>query len=84
MVDRDPPGKVSAPSLAARLAICAVVLYQKTLSPLFAGSCRFQPSCSVYSVQALRSHGFWRGLFLTMHRLVRCHPWGGSGVDPVP
>lgn len=46
--------------------------------------CRFDPSCSAYALQALAAHGAARGLWLTVRRLGRCHPWGGMGVDPVP
>ncbi len=48
------------------------------------GGCRFQPSCSEYLLQALESHGFVRGLRMGLVRIGRCHPWGGSGLDPVP
>lgn len=64
--------------------------YQVALSPtlhLLAGpgaGCRYWPSCSSYSLGCLRRHGLGRGLLLTLARLGRCHPWGGSGVDPVP
>ena len=72
-----------APSLAARAAGQAVRAYQRA----FAGRlspCRFWPTCSNYALDALESHGFWRGSWLTTRRLARCHPWGGRGVDPVP
>lgn len=65
-------------------------LYQLTLSPaktlLFgpAGRCRFTPSCSAYSLAAIREHGALRGSWLAIHRVCRCHPWGGCGHDPVP
>jgi uncharacterized protein len=67
-----------------------VRVYQWTLSPLKtavfgpAGRCRFHPSCSAYAVDAVRRHGAWRGLWLAARRLLRCHPWGDSGPDPVP
>ena len=72
------------PSVAAHLAVAAVRLYQYTLSPLIGPVCRFEPSCSVYAVEALKAHGAMRGSWLAARRLCRCHPWGGSGVDPVP
>ena len=65
------------------LVLC-VRLYQVTLRPLVGGHCRFFPTCSDYGVQALREHGAIRGTWLTMRRLARCHPLGGSGLDPVP
>ena len=58
--------------------------YQLVISPLLQPSCRFEPSCSHYAQEAIATHGAARGLFLTLHRLLRCHPWGGSGYDPVP
>jgi putative membrane protein insertion efficiency factor len=58
--------------------------YQIVLGPLLGGQCRFTPSCSFYGIEALRVHGAWRGSALTLRRLIRCHPWGGQGDDPVP
>ena len=59
-------------------------IYKYLLSPLLPLSCRFVPSCSVYAKEALAQHGLRRGLWLMLRRLIRCHPWGGSGYDPVP
>jgi putative membrane protein insertion efficiency factor len=59
-------------------------LYQLLLSPLLGPRCRYWPSCSEYAAQAVHEHGPARGLGLAAQRLLRCHPWGGSGVDPVP
>lgn len=67
-----------------RAAMGAIRLYQLTLSPLFAGSCRYEPSCSRYAMTALEQHGLLRGSWLALRRLSRCHPLGGSGLDPVP
>ena len=58
--------------------------YQYLLSPLLGPSCRFTPSCSVYAIEALRQHGLVRGGWLTIGRLLRCHPWHPGGLDPVP
>ena len=58
--------------------------YRYTLSPLLGTNCRFEPTCSVYAAQAVRAHGAARGSWLALRRLLRCHPWGGSGYDPVP
>lgn len=58
--------------------------YQIVLGPVLGGSCRFTPTCSHYSIEAYRTHGAVRGTKLTVVRLCRCHPWGGSGNDPVP
>lgn len=64
--------------------IGAVRAYQLTLGPIVGGRCRFHPSCSNYALDAYRIHGPVRGSWLTLRRLARCHPWGGSGIDPVP
>jgi uncharacterized protein len=67
-----------------RLAVLPIRLYQWTLSPLLPMSCRFAPSCSEYAAEALLAHGLFRGGWLALRRLLRCHPWGGHGHDPVP
>ena len=71
--------------------ILMVRLYRLALSPLLAAvfaplgfGCRFTPTCSRYALEALQRHGAARGVALAAHRLCRCHPWGGSGPDPVP
>lgn len=61
-----------------------VRFYQICLSPLLPDSCRFTPTCSEYALQALRKYGPFKGAWLAIKRLSRCHPWGGSGYDPVP
>ena len=61
-----------------------IFLYRHTLSYFMGNQCRFTPTCSAYADEALRVHGAWTGLKLTVRRLMRCHPWGGSGYDPVP
>ena len=58
--------------------------YQLSISPLLLPSCRYLPSCSDYAVEAIDRHGALVGLGLALRRLARCHPWGGSGYDPVP
>ncbi len=58
--------------------------YRYFVSPLLGPSCRYLPSCSEYGVEALKRHGGLRGGWLTLRRFLRCHPWGGSGFDPVP
>lgn len=59
-------------------------LYQITLSPIFGGACRFEPSCSAYALEAVERHGAVRGARLALARLLRCHPFGAAGYDPVP
>ncbi len=58
--------------------------YQLLLAPLLLPSCRFEPSCSRYAQEAIATHGALRGVAMAAKRLLRCHPWGGSGYDPVP
>ena len=70
--------------LPSRLLILPIRFYQRFISPLTPPSCRFTPTCSQYAVEAIRKHGPVRGLYLAVRRILRCHPWGGSGYDPVP
>ena len=67
-----------------RAAVLPIRLYQWTLSPMLPRGCRFTPSCSEYAADALMEHGLARGAVLAFRRLLRCHPWGGHGYDPVP
>ncbi|MCH2136972.1 MAG: membrane protein insertion efficiency factor YidD [Phycisphaerales bacterium] len=71
-------------SPAAVILLGLIRLYQATLSPLMGGHCRFQPTCSRYGAEAIRRFGALRGGALTLRRLMRCHPCGGAGYDPVP
>lgn len=64
--------------------ILLIRIYQYAISPYFPKACRFVPSCSQYGIEALQKHGLFRGLWLTIRRMLRCHPFGGSGYDPVP
>jgi len=66
------------------LLILPIRAYRLLLSPWLGHACRFQPSCSAYATEALETHGPLRGLWLTLNRLARCNPCGGSGYDPVP
>jgi uncharacterized protein len=64
--------------------IALIKLYQWILSPLLGPKCRFTPSCSHYAIEALKKYGFFKGGWLAIRRISRCHPWGGHGYDPVP
>jgi putative membrane protein insertion efficiency factor len=68
----------------ARALIGLARLWQWTFSAVLPPSCRFTPSCSAYAIEALSRYGAAKGGWLTLKRIVRCHPWGGSGWDPVP
>jgi putative membrane protein insertion efficiency factor len=66
------------------LARFLIRLYQRCTPPQVRGACRFTPTCSEYALQAIEQHGVWRGLPLALRRLMRCHPLGSHGWDPVP
>ena len=66
------------------IAIGCIRFYQYAISPHTPPSCRFVPTCSEYGVEAIRKYGVMKGGLLTLRRISRCHPWGGSGYDPVP
>lgn len=69
------------------LIFCLLVpifFYRKCISPMTPPCCRFTPTCSQYAIEAIRKHGPFYGLYLAIRRILRCHPWGGSGYDPVP
>ena len=70
--------------LLARMLIAMVVAYRRYVSPVLPARCRFYPSCSAYSLEALQKHGAIRGTGLTIWRLLRCHPFPPGGYDPVP
>lgn len=67
-----------------RIYILPIRFYQVAISPLLGPSCRFEPTCSHYTVQAIEEWGIFRGTWLGLKRIFRCHPWGGHGLDPVP
>lgn len=67
-----------------KLFIFFIRLYKKIISPLLPTACRYTPTCSEYMIQAISIHGIWKGGFLGVKRILRCHPWGGCGHDPVP
>jgi putative membrane protein insertion efficiency factor len=77
-----PPGILRRGLAAAMVAL--IRLYQWTLSPWLGPRCRFVPSCSEYAAAAIRRFGPWRGGWLASRRVLRCHPWGATGYDPVP
>ena len=71
-------------TLLRRIFILPIRFYQLCISPMLPNACRFTPTCSQYAVEAIMKHGIFRGSWLALRRILRCHPWGGSGYDPVP
>lgn len=77
-------------NMVQRIAMGVLWIYKRAVSPVIhtlvgpGGGCRYQPTCSVYATEAIRTHGFLKGSALAAHRVCRCHPWGGCGEDPVP
>lgn len=67
-----------------RICISMIRFYQKHISPALPSCCRYMPTCSQYAIEAIEKRGVFVGIFLAVRRLLRCHPWGGSGFDPVP
>ena len=67
-----------------RLAVLPIRLYQWTLSPVLPPSCRYHPTCSAYAIEAVLTHGIFKGSWLALRRILRCHPWSSGGYDPVP
>ena len=60
-----------------------IKIYKFFISPLLANSCRYSPTCSDYTIEALKTHGFLKGIFLSLKRIISCNPWGSGGFDPV-
>ena len=76
--------KTGMKKLLTYLLLLPIYFYRNCISPFTPPSCRFTPTCSQYAIEALKKHGPFKGMYLTIRRLLRCHPWGGSGYDPVP
>jgi uncharacterized protein len=64
--------------------IVLIKIYQKIISPILGPQCRFTPTCSNYALEALKKYGVFKGTWLAIKRISKCHPWGGKGYDPVP
>ncbi|MFT2010057.1 membrane protein insertion efficiency factor YidD [Pontibacter sp. 13R65] len=67
-----------------KLLLGIIWVYQHVISPITPASCRYTPTCSAYAVQAIKKYGPFKGGWMGLKRIGRCHPWGGSGYDPVP
>ncbi len=70
-------------SIFTHILIKFIKIYKYLISPLISPSCRYLPTCSEYSIEALKTYGFSKGLMLSFKRILSCHPWGNSGFDPV-
>ena len=66
------------------IVLIPIYFYKFCISPLTPASCRFTPTCSEYALQAIKKYGPFKGGYLSIRRIFRCHPWGGSGFDPIP
>jgi hypothetical protein len=66
------------------LLIVPIYLYRLFISPMLGNCCRFYPTCSEYSIEALKKHGLFKGLYLSIKRIAKCHPWHEGGIDPIP
>lgn len=75
---------MTAQTAIVRIVTLPIRFYRLALSPLMAPSCRYSPTCSAYVIEAIERHGVGAGLWLGLRRILRCHPWGGCGHDPVP
>ena len=67
-----------------KLAVTLIKLYQKIISPLLGANCRFYPTCSQYALEAIEKYGFFKGGWMALRRILRCHPFHPGGYDPVP
>lgn len=70
--------------IITEILLLPVYFYRVAISPILPPSCRYTPTCSRYTIEALKKHGLIRGSWLSIKRIVSCNPWGGSGYDPVP
>lgn len=70
--------------IGERMLILPIKFYRGSISPMLPPACRFTPTCSQYAIEAIETHGPLKGMMLTAKRIGKCHPWGGSGYDPVP
>lgn len=79
--DHEPTARIGIP---VRICLVMITMYRGLIRPLLIGSCKFCPTCSEYAATALSRHGLWRGGWLALRRVLRCHPFSSGGIDPVP
>jgi uncharacterized protein len=70
--------------IPSQIAVGCITVYRNVISPLFPPCCRFTPTCSEYALEAFKKYGFFKGFWLALKRIIRCHPWNPGGYDPVP
>ena len=70
--------------ILSKMLILPIKFYQSAISPMFPPACRYTPTCSQYAIEAIMTHGPFKGMWLATKRILRCNPWGGEGYDPVP
>lgn len=70
--------------IGEKVLIAPIQVYRYAISPLLPATCRYTPTCSQYAIEAIKKHGPFKGSYLAVKRIGSCHPWGGSGYDPVP
>ncbi|MCH5347200.1 MAG: membrane protein insertion efficiency factor YidD [Muribaculaceae bacterium] len=78
------PSKDAVVKALRTIYLLPVYFYRACISPMLPPSCRYTPTCSRYAIEAVTRHGIFKGTWLAARRILRCHPWGGSGYDPVP
>lgn len=71
-------------ALPTKIMVMLILFYRSAISPLFPSCCRFTPTCSEYAIEAFKRYGFFRGMLLTVKRILRCRPGGAHGYDPLP
>ena len=71
-------------TILSYIVLIPIYFYRACISRMLPPSCRYTPTCSQYAIEAIKRHGPFRGTWLAIKRICRCHPWGGSGYDPVP
>lgn len=76
--------KITSKTILIAPFLLLIRFYQVAISPYTPATCRYQPTCSHYSLEALKKYGLFKGSWLALKRIFSCHPWGGSGYDPVP
>ncbi|MTH99408.1 membrane protein insertion efficiency factor YidD [Roseibium sp. RKSG952] len=83
-LDRQQRADTPVPGIPARIGLGLIWIYRHSLSLVMGRGCRYAPTCSEYTADALKTHGLWAGGWIGLARILRCNPWGASGFDPIP